>query len=783
MRSRPRVEAPAPRVSDRWSQLADALLRWRVPLALLCLLVSALAAVGLARTAFTTDYRAYFSQDNPELASLEALERNFSRAETLLVAVEALDGDVFTVDTLRAVRALTDAWPRLPYAKGSVSVTDYYDAFADGDDIAASPLIPERPIDEHLPLDEIRARALAEPRLLHGLLAPAGDVTGVVFYFELPHREPATEIRAVAEAARTLVGEVQSAHPGVRLHTGGIILFNEAMAEAIEWNARNLYPLAYLLMFGLLMVFFRGFSGTVGTLAVTLMSVATAMGAAGWLGITLTAASITAGVVVMTLAIADCVHLLATYAGKRESGLDSSAALRESLRINAQAILLTSVTTALGFLGMNFSDSPPFRDLGNLVAIGVIAAWLFTLGFMPAWLHWFEPGSARLVGDPARRMRAVADWIIARHRAVFVVTATVLVLMAAGLPRNQFGDNYVRFFDESSSFRQAAEFTNERLTGMQYLEYGVEADGPGGVYEPAFLGRVDALVNWMREQPEVVKVSVITDLLKRLNETMHGGDTAHYALPSSRELAAQYLLFYEMSLPTGVDVSHMVNLEKSAVRLTVQLNTLGSGEVRAFDDKVAQWQRANWPEAMHSRGSGISMMFANIAMRNFSSMLVGTGIAFAIICVLLFRAFGSVRLGLISLVPNLVPALAGFGLWGYLVGQVGMSLSIVVSLTLGIVVDDTIHLLSRYARARREMGLDAAGAIREAYASVGVALWITSCALVAGFAVLGSSTFKLTADLGQLAGLVVVLALVADFLLLPALLLWLDRDPPKDRAA
>ena len=173
MRSRPRVEAPAPRVSDRWSQLADALLRWRVPLALLCLLVSALAAVGLARTAFTTDYRAYFSQDNPELASLEALERNFSRAETLLVAVEALDGDVFTVDTLRAVRALTDAWPRLPYAKGSVSVTDYYDAFADGDDIAASPLIPERPIDAHLPLDEIRARALADPPLLHGLLAPA----------------------------------------------------------------------------------------------------------------------------------------------------------------------------------------------------------------------------------------------------------------------------------------------------------------------------------------------------------------------------------------------------------------------------------------------------------------------------------------------------------------------------------------------------------------------------------------------------------------------------------
>lgn len=769
-------------MSETWARLADALLRWRLPLAWLTIVLSALAATGLARTSFTTDYRAYFSEDNPELASLEALERNFSRAETLLVAVEARDGEVFSVDTLRAVRALTDAWPRLPYAKGSVSVTDYYDAFADGDDIAASPLIPDQPINDSLPLEEIRARALNEPRLLHGLLAPAGDVTGVVFYFELPHRDPATEIRAVADAARTLVNEVSADHPGVRLHSGGIILFNEAMADAIEWNARHLYPLAYLLMFGLLMVFFRGFSGTVGTLAVTLMSVATAMGAAGWLGITLTAASVTAGVVVMTLAIADCVHLLATYAGKREQGMDSAAALRESLRINAQAILLTSVTTALGFLGMNFSDSPPFRDLGNLVAIGVIAAWLFTLGFMPAWLHWFEPAGGRLSGDPARRMRTLADWLIVHHRPVFLVTAGALLLMAAGLPRNQFGDNYVMFFDEHSEFRQAAEFTNERLTGMQYLEYGVYADGPGGVYEPGFLDDVEAFVRWLREQPEVVKVSVITDLLKRLNETMNRGDAAHYALPATRQLAAQYLLFYEMSLPSGVDVSHMVNLEKSAVRLTVQLNTLGSGEVRAFDRKVGEWQRAHWPEHMHSGGSGISMMFANIALRNFSSMLVGTGIAFTIICVLLFRAFASLRLGLISLVPNLVPALAGFGLWGYLVGQVGMSLSIVVSLTLGIVVDDSIHLLSRYARARRELGLDAAGAIREAYASVGVALWITSCALVTGFAVLASSSFSLTAELGQLAGLVVVLALVADFLLLPALLLWLDRDPPASHA-
>ena len=754
---------------------ADLALRRSTSLAIFCLLLSAAAAAGLSQLQFTTDYRAYFSADNPELAALEKLERNFSRAETLLVAVAPASGEIFEPDTLTAVRALTDAWSQLPYSKGSFSLSSYYEARAEDDDIIAAPLIPEGPITDALPLAEMRERALNEPRLVRGVLAADGDVTGVVFYFELPHKNPAQEIAAVADAARALVAEVQQAHPQIEFHLSGLILFNEAMAGAIENNAATLYPLAYLVMFGLLALFFRGASPMLGTLAVTLMAVATTMGAAGWLGITLTAASITAGVIVLTLCIADCVHLLATYSSQRSAGEEPDAALHSSLKINGQAIFLTSLTTALGFLGMNFSDSPPFRDLGNIVAIGVASAWFYTIAFLPGWLRGWVPTRAALAGDPRRMMRAFADLVIRQRRAVFALAAAAFVALAAGLPLNKFGDNYIAFFAEDHPFRQASEFTNERMTGMQYMEFGVYAEDAGGVYAPEYLQRLEAFVEWLREQPEVAKVNSLIDLMKRLNETMHGGYPAWYRLPEARELAAQYLLFYEMSLPSGVDLTHLVNLEKTATRVTVQLHTPGSDKVRELADRADAWQAANWPAAMQTAGSGVSVMFANIALRNFSSMLVGTAIAFAVICLLLLAAFRSLRLGAVSLVPNLAPALAGFGLWGYLVGQVGMSLSVVVSLTLGIVVDDTIHFLSRYARARRELNMNAEDALREAFASVGVALWITSAVLVAGFAVLATSDFALTADMGVLAGLIVVLALLADFLLLPPLLLWLDR--------
>lgn len=750
-----------------------ALIRWRGLAAGLAILLALLATAGMPRLSFTTDYRAFFSEDNPDLAQLEFIEEHFARAETLVIALEPSSGDVFDDHTLDAVRWLSAQAMELPYSMGVSSITNYYPARGAPDELIIEAMVPDRPLSDSERAG-IRTTALDDPRILDIILAPDGRVTGIMVHFEMPHAEPQAEIQAVADGARALMADFSQRFDDIDHHLTGVMMLNDAMSQVLLGEASRLYPLSFGAMFLLLFVLLRSVTATVGTIAVILMSAGTTMGAAGWLGITLTSPSLTAGLVVLTLAVADCVHLLTTMGLRAVAGANPRQALDESLRVNFLPILLTSITTSIGFLGLNLSDSPPFRDLGNLVAIGVMAAFAYSLLFMPWWTMRFPVRRPPVTRRVQAGLVGIANIVIRRQRVLLLLGVAVLGIAVLAIPRNEFGDDYVQFFEEDHPFRAATEFANERLTGMQYVEYVFDAGDDGGVLEPAFLRDMHRFAEWARAQPEVRKAASVIGVLESMHQAMNDGDPDFHRLPDTREEAAQYLLLYEMSLPSGVDITHLVNIHKSAARMTVQLDTITSEAIRHFDTRAVEWQAEHLDAIEVTPGAGVSIMFAHIARRNFASMLWGTGIAFAVIAVLLGVAFRSLRLALLSMAPNLLPALIGFSVWGLTVGQVGMSLAVVGSLTLGIIVDDTLHLLNRYARARR-LGASKEDAVREALSQVGIALVITSVVLFTGFALLTASGFLLTVHFGALTAIVIAAALLADFFLLPPLLLWLDR--------
>ncbi len=196
--------------------------------------------------------------------------------------------------------------------------------------------------------------------------------------------------------------------------------------------------------------------------------------------------------------------------------------------------------------------------------------------------------------------------------------------------------------------------------------------------------------------------------------------------------------------------------------------------VLALEQRAQQWLRDNVPETMQNDGSSPTIMFSHIGERNIKSMLLGTTIALVLISLILVFALRSLKIGILSLIPNLIPAALAFGAWGMMVGQVGLALSVVTGMTLGIVVDDTVHFLSKYLRARREKGLDAEDAVRYAFDTVGLALVATSIVLVAGFTVLMFSAFTLNSQMAMMTAVTIVFAIVADFLLLPPILMALD---------
>ena len=308
---------------------------------------------------------------------------------------------------------------------------------------------------------------------------------------------------------------------------------------------------------------------------------------------------------------------------------------------------------------------------------------------------------------------------------------------------------------------------------MDKLEYSLSAGREGGITDPDYLRKVDAFAEWYRQQPEVTHVQAFSDIMKRLNKNMHGDDPAFYRLPEDPDLAAQYLLLYELSLPFGSDLNDRIDVAKSATRLVVTTKNAWSRDIRELDERAQVWLRANAP-AFAQEASGLSVVFAHLSLRNINSMLRGTITAMALISFILIWIFKSVRVGLLSLLPNFIPAIMSFGLWGYLVGHVGIASSVVIAVVFGIVVDDTVHFLSKYLKARRE-GLPAPEAVRSAFHTVGHALWTTTAVLSVGFLVFATSGFEVSWALGLLVTITIVFALVADFLLLPTLLIAIDR--------
>jgi predicted RND superfamily exporter protein len=339
-------------------------------------------------------------------------------------------------------------------------------------------------------------------------------------------------------------------------------------------------------------------------------------------------------------------------------------------------------------------------------------------------------------------------------------------------------DDWVGYFGKRYEIRRASDFVNENLSGLYAIEYSLDSGERGGINKPEFLGKVEEFANWYRDQPKVIHVNTITDIVKRLNKNMHGDDENYYRIPQQRNLAAQYLLLYEISIPFGLDLNNQVNVDKSATRMIVGFQKLTTRELLIMEEKSRQWLSEYAPD-MHTYGSGLAPIWAHISYRNIKSMLSASILALISISVILIIALRSFKFGVLSLIPNLSPAFMAFGLWGLVKGQVGLALSVVVAMTLGIVVDDTIHFITKYIRARQVLNINPSGAVRYAFNTVGTALWVTTVALVAGFLVLTFSGYRMNAEMGLLTAITILFALLLDFLFLPTLLMKFERKAEK----
>ena len=742
-----------------------------------------LPILGLKNIDFSTDYRKFFGGNHEHINAFDELQGTYAKYDNIMVVIEPESNDIFTNEMLAVIENATEKAWKIPFATRVDSITNFQNSYSKNDELIVEKLVTKSGSLTDQRLEEIKNIATTDPATLNRLISKNGDLTGININIKLPEESVNQAVPEVVTSVRSLSQVIQD-EPSVKsVYLSGTVMINNAFLEITKNDLLTLIPVMFMLIIMALILLTKSTASALATFLIVGMANGFALGIAGWFGIKLTPPSAAAAPIIMTLSIAGCVHLLTSYLKEfhdLKTKLPSKAdAMVASIKLNFIPITLTSITTIIGFLTMNYADSPPFHDLGNIVAIGITMAYFLTVFFLPGLMMHLPAHTKNKPQFGQDYMIELSEFIIRNRNSVFWVMLAIVALLVSGIPKNQLNDEFVKYFDTSVKFRSDNDFITENLTGIYQLEYSIKAKEIDGINNIDYLQTLEDFSNWFRTQDSVWHVQSITDVYKKANMNLHSGDKAFYAIPDSKELAAQSLLLYEMSLPIGLDLNDQINIEKSSTKFVVSVETITANELIELENKADAWLKNNAPAYMHAIATGPAVLFAHIGFGSIRTGLIGGLTALILISLILSLVFRSIRYGLISLIPNLVPTAMAFGVWGYFYGQINMALATVISMTLGIVVDDTIHFVSKYLDARQSQQ-SPINAVRYAFSKVSLAMTITSIVLIAGFMVLTFSPFIMNWGMGLLSAITIAFALIADFLLLPAVLLKLEGDEDEE---
>jgi len=758
--------------------LGSALGTWAVKRPWLTLILSLflvmLVAQGASRLSFSGDYQIFFSDENPELQTFLNFEATYGSSDNVSFVIFPKNGTIYDPEVLDAVHALTtQAW-NLPYVSRVDSLSNFQHTYAEGDELIVEDLIFD-PAETRAEGALARLRNIAEnePLLHRFITSENGEVTVINAVLQVDRKQIELLDQAVAKA-REIRAEILANHPAVAdIQLVGAVMLSAAFSEVAILDSMLLVPAMYALILVVMLIVLRSLMATIATLVIVILSSMAGMGAGGWLGIQLTPVSMSATTIILTIAIADSVHVILAIRSRMRQGIEKSQAIIGAIATNTFPVSLTSITTIVGFLSLNFSDSPPFHHLGNMTAAGLLAAWFLSLTLLPALLS-ILPMRYRTEAEISntstiRMMGTMADNILKYRLQVFALTISFCIAAIAMIPNLTFNDVWSKYFAENIPIRQAIDQAQPYF-GTEVIEFIVDSGAPNDVLTPAFLQDVENFANWLSSRPEITHVYSISDVMKRLNRNLHGDDPSYDRIPDNRKLASQYLLVYEISLPYGLDLNDRIDIDRQKTRVTATIQDLSTHEARELIEASLAWIAANNQSGVQATSTGAAMLFNYIADRNVQAMLEGSIWLVLIIFIIMWLAFRSVAVASLSVLLNVVPILATFGIWAVLVGQVGFSIAIVGAVAVGLVIDYTVHILSKYDTAFRQQGQSISASIRYAFETAGVAIVSTTLILAAGFALLATSGFKLNADMGLMTAIAIVLAMLVNFLVMPPLL-------------
>ncbi len=753
--------------------IARTLVKRRTLLAVLTLVVSVVIGWGVTKTSIDPRSDAILPEDDPYAAQVEAVEADFPRSRSALFTFIAPGGDIFNREALTAMEALHARFGEVQSAVAVGSMVNYRLNAVDETIYGRQYLLP--PVDSLSDSDlaEVRDIALADEDLVKTQLARDGDMALAIFKYR-PSGEGLSERLEIARSVVALRDRLRGDYPGVEIYVLGNDLFELDSYNAQIKDRNNLAPLVALATTLLLWLCLNSLVYALCTLVVSFLGILLTIGTVGWSGFAFNQISNMGPLVVLTIAMAHGIHIISIYLQGLHEGLSKLEALEQSLRLNLQPVTLATVTTAMGFLSLNYCSSAGIYGFGNAVAMGVVWAYLVTLTLLPALIMWVPTRRIPRPLGVRGMIRQVSALVTERGNALFWGLSVIIVVCLAMLPLNKVDFDRFEFIDKDSDFHRVITALAQKIGNDQSLVYAVDSGQYYGIADPAFMREVERFADWLEEQPDVSVVNSYVGMLKTLNEAENDNDPAWHILPDDNLQVIDYLVGYQLVQEIEPHLEPIFDPEYTTVRVVVGTSNLSNVQLLELNKRIEAWYADNInPDYQVLHGSN-TILYARLNDTISRQLLEGFTVSFLLITLTMLVGLRSVRYGLISIAPNLLPPAVVFGVWGLFVGQLSPYILMLFSISIGLVVDDSVHVLSKYMAARKA-GDKPEEAVRYSLDKAGSAITITTAALAMGTFILVFSNTYYYQNVALMLTPIIVVALLLDLLFLPPLLVKLDK--------
>ncbi|MEQ8408266.1 MAG: MMPL family transporter [Gammaproteobacteria bacterium] len=737
---------------------------------------------------FDNSTERYFIAGDPTLAEYDRLLDLFGDNEYLLVGIEATGtNDVFTTPALHALQEISDFLEFHPAITQLRSLTNFQYVHADGDDLRTDYLIDDIATlgSDPAAIAQVKSILDNEPLAIDTLITPDFRNTRVAARVEYRGETSAHKIDLVQDLFSFIETEslFADADEPYRLHLSGYPLVNERFETVSAEDSALLIPIMTVLMIAILYFSFRSWAATLFPWLVIGGGLLMLLELQYYLGIpqtTIDSAALAPTLIIIGIGIT--VHVLLEFFHYSQNTSDSVEAARSTILTIWKPAFFTAITTSAGFLALSVTRILPIREFALLGAIGPILLFLLALTLLPAMLSYLKtlPASTSAVIRGGLITRAVANLpgIVQTHsNKILVAGALLLLFIIWNLPRAEIENNYVTLFKEDSQTRQDIEYFDDVFKGMMTLDIILDSGSPEGIKEPEFLTKMATIQDWLSSHEDLGKINSLVDYLHEINMALHGDDPAFRDIPISRELTAQYLLLYDSS-GANEDLSDLKDFDNRYTRMVVPVINLPASAMQTELDVINEYLTTNYSE-LNPVTTGTMVLYTVQDIYTADGMLKSFLTALFVICLFFIILFRSVRYGLLSIIPSVLPILLAASFAGWLGIYLDQSSVIVFAMTMGIAVDDAIHVMNRYLINKRQ-GEDVHTAVQRAMFESGRAVVFSSLTLVAGFSVLTLGSFTTTIHVGMFGAIIMAMALIGDLVFLPAILYLVDRQRPSN---